>query len=197
MFAAFRSLCGASCVIATGLLATPRVAERTDAVLPGPSTSRIAFASHRDANWEIYLADADGAHQTRLTRRDPQDRFPLWSPDRSRIAFGSQVGGDHWELWVMNVDGSNPRQLAARIVPKGHRQWSHDGTRIVFAANVEGDAEIFSVSRVVTMTSRRRGCFVARQPLNGRQSLLIGRGARPRHYRGATAPRLDKGQHEA
>jgi Tol biopolymer transport system component len=159
MFAALRISCGASCVIATGVLATSPVAERTDATLPTARAGQIAFASHRDANWEIYLADGDGRHQTRLTRRDAQERFPLWSPDRSRIAFGSQVGGDHWELWVMNVDGGNPRQLATRIVPKGHRQWSHDGTRIVFAANVEGDAEIFSVDvasgRLVRLTNSR------------------------------------------
>jgi Tol biopolymer transport system component len=157
MFAAFRILCGASCVITTGLLAMSRLAERTDAVLPTARAGQIAFASHRDANWEIYLADGDGGHQTRLTRRHAQDRFPLWSPDRSRIAFGSQVGGDHWELWVMNVDGSNPRQLATRIIPKGDRQWSHDGTRIVFAANVEGNAEILSVEvasgRLVRLTN--------------------------------------------
>src|SRR3954464_3430553 len=124
MFESSRILCGAGCVIVAGLLAKSRLAERTGAVPPGASTPQIAFASDRDANWEIYLMDADGGHQTRLTRRDPQDRFPVWSPDRSQIAFGSQVGGDHWELWVMNVDGSEPRRLAPQIVAKGHRQWS-------------------------------------------------------------------------
>jgi Tol biopolymer transport system component len=145
MFASSRIVCGAGCVIVSGLLATSRVAERTGAVLPGASTPQIAFASHRDGNWEIYLTDADGRRQTRLTRRDPQDRFPLWSPDQSKIAFGSQVSGDHWELWVMNADGTTPRFLATQIIAKGHRQWSRDGTRIVFAARVEGDVEIFSV----------------------------------------------------
>lgn len=145
MLESFRLLCGAGCVVVTGLLATPRVAEPTGAVQPGASTPQIAFASHRDGNWEIYLTDVDGRNQTRLTRSDPQDRFPLWSPDRSQIAFGSQVGGDHWELWVINVDGTNPRFLATQIVAKGFRQWSHDGTRIVFAAMVERDIEVFSV----------------------------------------------------
>jgi Tol biopolymer transport system component len=142
-------------VVGAGLLAAFTVAERTP-VQTGASTPQIAFASHRDGNWEIYVTDDDGARQTRLTRRDPQDRFPLWSPDRSRIAFGSQVGGDHWELWVMNVDGTNPRQVATDIVAKGHREWSPDGTRIVFAARIDGDAEIFNVEvasgRLVRLT---------------------------------------------
>src|SRR5262245_43663460 len=38
----------------------------------------IAFASHRDSNWEIYVMDAAGRSQKRLTRRDAEDRFPLW-----------------------------------------------------------------------------------------------------------------------
>jgi Tol biopolymer transport system component len=145
MFESPRISCAAVCLIVTGLLGTPHVAERTGAALPGASMPQIAFASHRDGNWEMYLTDIDGSHQTRLTRREPQDRFPLWSPDRSQLAFGSQLGGDHWELWVMKVDGSNPRPLATQIVAKGLRQWSHDGTRIVFAARVEGNVEIFSV----------------------------------------------------
>ena len=145
MFESAKFWCDTGCVVATGFLASFRVTERSGAVLPITRTPQIAFASHRDGNWEIYLTDIDGKNQTRLTRRDPQDRFPLWSPDRSQIAFGSQVGGDHWELWVMNVDGTTPRFLATQIVAKGHRQWSHDGTRIVFAAQADGNREIFSV----------------------------------------------------
>jgi Tol biopolymer transport system component len=83
MFESSRILSGAGCVIVAGLLATSPLAERAVAVAPVASAPRIAFASERDGNWEIYAMDVDGGHQTRLTRRDPQDRFPLWSPDRS------------------------------------------------------------------------------------------------------------------
>jgi Tol biopolymer transport system component len=43
-----------------------------------PARAAIAFASHRDGNWEIYLADADGQAQTRITSRNGHTRFPLW-----------------------------------------------------------------------------------------------------------------------
>lgn len=154
-----RPVSTAGFMLVVGLLTTFSVAEGTRAVSPGTSTPQIAFASSRDGNWEIYLTDIDGRQQTRLTRRDPQDRFPLWSPDRTQIAFGSQVGGDHWELWVMSADGSYPRSLASPIVAKGLRQWSHDGTRIVFAGKVDDNVEVFSVEvasgRLTRLTNTR------------------------------------------
>lgn len=103
---------------------------------------------------EIYLTDPDGRQQTRLTRRDAQDRFPLWSPDRSKLAFASQAEDTNWELWAIKADGTAPLLLASHIVAKGSRQWSHDGTRILFAAVVERDVEIFSVEVLTGRLSR-------------------------------------------
>ncbi|AHG92466.1 WD40-like beta Propeller containing protein (plasmid) [Gemmatirosa kalamazoonensis] len=106
---------------------------------------RVAFASKRDGNWEIYLADADGRMSTRLTTRADQDRFPLPSPDGSRIAFASQVSGTHWELWVMDADGRGARPLFSPIVAKSTREWSPDGTRILVTSQRDGDAEVYVV----------------------------------------------------
>ena len=49
--------------------------------------NRIAFESVRDGNGEIYVMDADGSNQTRLTNNPADDWLPAWSPDGSRIAF--------------------------------------------------------------------------------------------------------------
>ena len=145
MFGSSRISFGAVWLVATAISPTSGAKEWTDRVLPA-SPGQIAFASNSEGNWEIYVTDADGQRPTRLTRRESQDRFPLWSPDGTQIAFGSQVGGDHWEMWVMNADGTKPRSLATQIVAKGFREWSRDGKRIVFAANIDGDVEIFSVT---------------------------------------------------
>jgi Tol biopolymer transport system component len=110
------------------------------------SPPTIAFASHRDGNWEIYVTTADGAHQTRLTTRPDQDRFPLFSPDGTRLAFGSQHDG-HWELWVMDADGRerSATKLFTGIAAKTNRQWSPDGSRIAFTSERDGERDIYTI----------------------------------------------------
>ncbi len=61
----------------------------------------IAFTSLRDGNAEIYVMNADGSNQTRVTNNKYGDWFPKWSPDGKKIAFISEE-----ELYVINVDGS-------------------------------------------------------------------------------------------
>ena len=41
---------------------------------------RIAFHSDRDGNWEIYVMNADGSDQTRLTDYSASHAGPDWSP---------------------------------------------------------------------------------------------------------------------
>jgi Tol biopolymer transport system component len=51
-----------------------------------PDGTRIAFASNRDGDWDIYVMDADGGNVRRLTgtrgHRDALrgDYDPAWSP---------------------------------------------------------------------------------------------------------------------
>ena len=89
----------------------------------------------------------DGAGQTRrVTRRDVQDRFPIWSHDGAQLAFGSQVGeGWGWELWVVDATGTRPRRLFSRIIAKSARGWCRDNKRIAFAAEAEGNVDIYTV----------------------------------------------------
>jgi Tol biopolymer transport system component len=45
-----------------------------------PDGTKIAFASDRDGNFEIYVMDADGTAQTRLTINPGNDSGPTWQP---------------------------------------------------------------------------------------------------------------------
>jgi len=82
-----------------------------------PDGRQIAFASHRDGNWEIYVMNADGSNQRRLTNNPTTDALPLWLPDGQHIAFRSDRGGV-WAIYVMRKDGTDVRKIVdARCNP--------------------------------------------------------------------------------
>jgi TolB protein len=74
-----------------------------------PDGTKLAFASNRHGNWEIYVLDAD-RKVTRLTNNQFEDRNPVWSPDGTQIAFHSSRDGNR-EIYVMNADGSDQTNL--------------------------------------------------------------------------------------
>ena len=76
-----------------------------------PDGTRIVFTSNRDQQGEIYVMNADGSGQKRLTRRPGDDWSPSFSPDGTRIAF-TQLPGT---IWVMNADGTRLRKLTAGV----------------------------------------------------------------------------------
>jgi Tol biopolymer transport system component len=81
-----------------------------------PDGARLAFVSDRDSNREIYLANADGTGQTRLTNDPNPDLSPEWSPDGSRLAFVRYRSGRR-DIYVMNVDGSGLVRLTNDEIP--------------------------------------------------------------------------------
>jgi len=104
------------------------------AVVPG-GNGPIVFASDRDGNSQIFVINADGSNQTRLTTNPASDTEPAFSPDGTRIAFTSNRDGNS-EIYVMNADGGNQTRL--RLINTGYAldpAFSPDGTRIAFTSN--------------------------------------------------------------
>lgn len=106
------------------------------------SASKIAFASDRDGNFEIYVMDADGGGQTRLTENTAEDYSPTWSPDGSRLAFVSTRDGNP-EIYVMNADGSAQTRLTNNSASDLGPVWKPDGSQIAFITNRGGNDEIY------------------------------------------------------
>lgn len=47
---------------------------------PPKLPARIVFSSERDGNPEIYIMNANGDNETRLTNNLGHDEHPVWSP---------------------------------------------------------------------------------------------------------------------
>jgi Tol biopolymer transport system component len=106
---------------------------------------KIAFASDRDGNLEIYVMDADGGNPTRLTDNPAEDTDPSLSPDGQKIVFASARDGN-WEIYVMNADGSDTIRLTDHPAREADPAWSPDGQKIVFSSNRDGDSTLNSVN---------------------------------------------------
>ena len=108
-----------------------------------PGGAKIVYESNQTGDYRIWVMNADGSGQTRLTS-DPgfADLEPAWSPDGARILFsrcddhlGFIAGCD---LEVMNASGTGVRRLAGGHWTYVRAQYSPDGRRIVVAADRGG-----------------------------------------------------------
>jgi Tol biopolymer transport system component len=102
-----------------------------------PDGAQIVFSSHRDgpASQEIYVMNADGSAQRRLTFDSGKDSVfnvqPVWSPDGATIAFVHAIGLSH-SVWLMRPDGSEQRELVNVGAMVERLTWSPDSTRLLY-----------------------------------------------------------------
>jgi Tol biopolymer transport system component len=133
-----------------------------------PDGEKIAYASYRDNVIpeglqeivpEIYIMNADGSGQTRLTDNSVFDKDPSWSPDGTKIAFSStRTSLSNSDIWVMNADGSGQTRLTDTTVFDNNPSWSPDGTKIAFDGDFPLDIFVVNAdgSNVTRLTDNPR-----------------------------------------
>ena len=132
-----------------------------------PNGSRIVFSSTRSAYadnlsdeekklrkidlsyfGEIYIMNADGSGQTRLTRSPGYDGGPFFSPDGSRIVWRRfNKSGTLAEIHTMKPDGSEVRKITSFDSMSWAPYFHPSGDYIIFASNKLGftNFELFLV----------------------------------------------------
>jgi eukaryotic-like serine/threonine-protein kinase len=118
--------------------------------------NRLVYA-HWTADADIWRAEVSGrgrfSPHVKLIASTRNDSEPEYSPDGSRIVFGSDRSA-HNEIWVCNGDGSNPVQVTSLESTSGSPSWFPDRRRIVFDSDKEGHTEIYATD-ITTLVPHR------------------------------------------
>ena len=114
---------------------------------PTQGNGRIAIASDRTGDLEIWRMRPDGSVQNNLTNRSASDEFqPAWSPDGRKIAYTSNRDGND-EIYVMNPDGSGQTNLTrSPSSSDSEPSWSPDSTQIAFTSNRSGENDVWTMN---------------------------------------------------
>lgn len=111
-----------------------------------PDGTKIVFTSQRDSgDREVYVMNADGSNQTRLTTSPGFDENPVFSPSGGQIAFDTNRDGN-LEIYTMNADGSNQHRVTNNPAIDAIPSYLTDG-RIVFVSErvAKGQRRLFVV----------------------------------------------------
>ena len=127
-----------------------------------PDGSKIAFASDRHGDQNIYVAAGDWTGLTRLTREPTRDWHPVWAPDGDLIAFAGELSGKREIHTIRLEDGGVEKLTDSPEGGNGHPLWSADGMQVLFRSDRLGNEEVFimaadgSKQRPVTNNKRVR-----------------------------------------
>jgi len=127
--------------------------------LDGRGGGLIAFENeaNSDYDFEVWIMNADGSAQTRLTDSPGYDGSPSFSPDGKQIVFVSTRGGSA-QLYLLDLNGilglkgsaslailPEPRQLTASGM-NYYPAWAPDNSGIAFASLREGQFWIYMMN---------------------------------------------------
>ncbi len=108
-----------------------------------PNGKQIAFSSHRDGNWDIYMLDIKTGETRRLTATLGYEGRPQWSPDGQWITYEAYYEGNY-DVWLMPVEGSGePIRLTTHPAEDLSPVWSPDGRKIIFTSNRDGNYDLY------------------------------------------------------
>jgi len=95
---------------------------------------------------ELFVMDADGSNQRRLTNTEGNELEPSWSPDGTQLLLQMFIDNQFPRaLEVMNADGTGRRRLVDQTSFNRPPSWSPDGGQILYEVQGAGGAELYMI----------------------------------------------------
>ncbi|MDQ1523137.1 MAG: TolB protein, partial [Pyrinomonadaceae bacterium] len=113
---------------------TPSQVSHADQPAWSPDGRKIVFASNRSntggGGGELYVVNADGSNEVRLTNDSTDDSLPTWSPDGQKIAFTRYINNssNDPEIFVINADGTGMSNLSNDPGYDAQPSWAQQAT---------------------------------------------------------------------
>lgn len=80
-----------------------------------PDGTKVAFASNRAGNWDIYIMPITGAggggKAVQVTSDDADEMQPSWSPDGKHLVYSRGNADGRWEMWVSKAGNNAAAQF--------------------------------------------------------------------------------------
>jgi Tol biopolymer transport system component len=123
-----------------------------------PDGTKLAFATNRTGNVEIFVMNADGSQQTRCTTIPGDDRNPAWSPDGTQLIFTSRRDGNSniYRITYTPSGGCDAASLTALTTNTSedvNAQW-WPGPKIAFSSSRDGNEEVYLMNADGTSQTR-------------------------------------------
>jgi TolB protein len=109
-----------------------------------PDGSQIAFVSDREGTPQVWVMNADGSGQRRVTFLGRYNQSPAWSPKGDQIAFTSR--DEKFVFDIFTIDPKDSSKITRLTQNQGNNEepsWSPDGRHLVFSSTRSGRAELY------------------------------------------------------
>lgn len=104
-----------------------------------PDGSKIAFISDRIGSPQVYVMNADGTGQQRISYIQRKCESPMWSPveigGTQKISFTGYYDSLQGDIYTVNADGTGAAPLTDGKGDNKNATWSPNGMYVVYSSN--------------------------------------------------------------
>ena len=110
-----------------------------------PDGRRIAFASDRGGQWNLFVQSGDGSSEAERLTTSENSQYPgSFSPDGRALAFSESTSATNWDIYILPLDGDHhPRPFVKTEFNEANPRFSPDGKFIAYASEETGRPQVF------------------------------------------------------